>query len=532
MSDRLGRRLLTASGVLTVLVVLIFAAMLVSISDLRESGRREHHAQQIIAASNAMQTLVLSLETSTRGYVITQKEPFLGPWKHDVAAFPSRATALQQLASTSPHELRTVSAIDANVRAYIRDYSRPLVRVARHDPVEARAIVSGGGGKRRIDTVRRQFTGLIAAETATAGNLHSKAGASGRNALAAGVAGIVGSALLILAFAAYLARAVFRPMRRIATATEHENSALERRIDVNRALLDASVDGIRLVDLGGRTLLSNSVIDHLWTDVFRLEQGGTLQDGAAMAGRLTDPKPYLASMQAIAADPECTTHDELELADVRRAFQRHTGPVHDAAGELIGRIVVLRETTVEHEAARLKSELVATVSHELRTPLSSVLGFAELLVNRESRCGHQPPLRAGNLRRCAPPGRARRRLPRRAAPRDRAFHARARALRPLTSARVRGRVVLGALALPHIRARRDRRAAGAGRRPCTHRSGDREPAFQRDQVLARGQHGDGRDRSTRGFRARSGQRLRGGHPRGPPGTGVHAVLPRRLLRHP
>ncbi|MER3405747.1 MAG: hypothetical protein C4289_11795, partial [Chloroflexota bacterium] len=35
------------------------------------------------------------------------------------------------------------------------------------------------------------------------------------------------------------------------------------------------------------------------------------------------------------------------------------------------------------KAERAKSELIATVSHELRTPLTSVLGYAELLADRE-----------------------------------------------------------------------------------------------------------------------------------------------------
>ena len=43
----------------------------------------------------------------------------------------------------------------------------------------------------------------------------------------------------------------------------------------------------------------------------------------------------------------------------------------------------MREVTAEREAARLKSELVATVSHELRTPLTGVLGFAELLMHHD-----------------------------------------------------------------------------------------------------------------------------------------------------
>jgi len=42
-----------------------------------------------------------------------------------------------------------------------------------------------------------------------------------------------------------------------------------------------------------------------------------------------------------------------------------------------------REKAREIESARRKSELVATVSHELRTPLASVLGFLELVLDRE-----------------------------------------------------------------------------------------------------------------------------------------------------
>ena len=265
-----------------------------------------------------------------------------------------------------------------------------------------------------------------------AADQRAQADGAGGWATRAGVAGIIGSALLILVFALSLGRALVKPLRRIAVAAgelttyelvasgpeagrnaslKRQNTALElqsdglkahqvtmeanqvtmeahqvtleRLVDINRALLDASVDGIRLVDLEGRTLLANSVIEHLTTEIFGIPKYATLQEGSAIADRLTDPASYLATMETIAADPDCATRDDFELADVRRAFERHTGPVHDSAGELIGRIIVVREITAERDAARLKSELVATVSHELRTPLTGVLGFAELLMHHD-----------------------------------------------------------------------------------------------------------------------------------------------------
>jgi PAS domain S-box-containing protein len=162
----------------------------------------------------------------------------------------------------------------------------------------------------------------------------------------------------------------------------HETN-LERVIDLSRALLDASVDAIRLVDLDGHTLLANSVSEQLTTEVFGLPAEATLQERSAIADRLTDPVSYLETMETIAAEPEYAAQDRFEFADGGRAFQRYTAPVRESGGSLIGRISVVREITAEREAERVKSELVATVSHELRTPLTGVLGFTELLIHRD-----------------------------------------------------------------------------------------------------------------------------------------------------
>ncbi|MDX6627794.1 MAG: hypothetical protein QOH00_40, partial [Gaiellales bacterium] len=163
---------------------------------------------------------------------------------------------------------------------------------------------------------------------------------------------------------------------------EARQASLARLADINRAVLDASDDGIRLVDLDGRTVLANSAIDKLTTAVFGLPRDATLEERSAIADRLTDPGSYLATVRAIAADPDCSTRDIFELRDVRRAFERHTAPVRDSAGELIGRIIVVREVTAEHEAARLKSELVATISQVNETLEAKVAERTDLAERR------------------------------------------------------------------------------------------------------------------------------------------------------
>jgi light-regulated signal transduction histidine kinase (bacteriophytochrome) len=121
----------------------------------------------------------------------------------------------------------------------------------------------------------------------------------------------------------------------------------------------------------------------------------TLQEGSAIAQRLTDSESFLATMEAIAADPECATQDSFELRQLGRSFERRTGPVRDVTGELIGRIIVVREVTAEREAERLKSEvtaareaarveseLVATVSRVNETLEAKVAERTELAERR------------------------------------------------------------------------------------------------------------------------------------------------------
>jgi signal transduction histidine kinase len=170
--------------------------------------------------------------------------------------------------------------------------------------------------------------------------------------------------------------------------TISELAAEKRRVEslanINRAVLDTTIDGIHMVDREGTTLVTNSAAERLATEAFNLASVGALgPDHGGLGERTTDPERYRTCVDAIADSAEHVALDEFELAASRRAFQRYTAPVRDSDDSLIGRIFVLREITAEREAERLKSDLLATVSHELRTPLASILGFAELLVERE-----------------------------------------------------------------------------------------------------------------------------------------------------
>jgi PAS domain S-box-containing protein len=161
------------------------------------------------------------------------------------------------------------------------------------------------------------------------------------------------------------------------------NEELARQVTINRTVLDATAEAIALVDLDGNLLVANAATRRFMENLGMRAGAPSSEALETAAKNTTDPEGFLAELASNLADPEREAVYEYELASERRWFSRYTAPVRDESGAVMARIFTTRDVTAEREADRLKSELVATVSHELRTPLASILGFTELLIERE-----------------------------------------------------------------------------------------------------------------------------------------------------
>jgi len=169
----------------------------------------------------------------------------------------------------------------------------------------------------------------------------------------------------------------------------HELDAERRRAqnlaDVNRAVLDATADGIALIDKTGNTRLWNAAYARITSGIPGLAPDAHVIDNLeAIAPHVADPAALRGFIESLGDVPEEGASCDVELPDADLSFLLFTAPVRDTSSDaVLGRIFVVRDVTAERAADRLKSELVATVSHELRTPLAAILGFAEMLATRE-----------------------------------------------------------------------------------------------------------------------------------------------------
>jgi signal transduction histidine kinase len=150
-----------------------------------------------------------------------------------------------------------------------------------------------------------------------------------------------------------------------------------------RALIDATLDGICLTDVEGNILIANEPLIRMGVELGMPQTGTATERLLWIADRLADPERYRKRMLEIANSPGQASTDEFELTGTGRVFRGYTSPVSDRRGRPVGRIWTLREVTADKELERMRDAFVATVSHELRTPLTSISGFIEMLQDEE-----------------------------------------------------------------------------------------------------------------------------------------------------
>jgi signal transduction histidine kinase/CHASE3 domain sensor protein len=209
-------RMVVAGTLLVVVVGTAFAFLLVAIAQLRASAQLTRHASDDLLAADAMERVIIDLETGVRGYVITGEDRFLGPWNDARASFPTQATTLERLTSDEPDDLRRVRTIVGGVASYIQDYGTPLLAARRRNDASAHSIATTAEGKQRVDALRLQFDDLRSVEQARVTTRQDRDAAAARRAVVVGVGGLAGSLLLVLGFTGYLTRVIVLPVRRAA----------------------------------------------------------------------------------------------------------------------------------------------------------------------------------------------------------------------------------------------------------------------------------------------------------------------------
>jgi signal transduction histidine kinase len=216
--------MIIASGLLTLLTTAAFAVLLLAIHDQRSSAQLARHSQEVLAAANRVERLLVDIETGTRGYLLTGEDQFLQPAHAGEAGFAVASSELVDLTKipeqneaparlTAIHVSGTARAIKIKGEAYIRDYFRPLVAAAERGDPAARSVEKAQLGKVKFDDIRSDCNTLEQTEQQVAAERDDRARENANQATIAAIAGLGGTGVLVGFFATYLSRVIVRPVR-------------------------------------------------------------------------------------------------------------------------------------------------------------------------------------------------------------------------------------------------------------------------------------------------------------------------------
>lgn len=155
-----------------------------------------------------------------------------------------------------------------------------------------------------------------------------------------------------------------------------------------RAVMNSTREGILMLNVAGRVVLANPMVEEL-SDMSRAElEGHNLRDllrdsGGMLAARLGyEREEFLRLLAQLPTGPTELGKDTYTLNAPRWCVIERIGtPVLDESGHVWGWMLVLRDVTEERELEQMREDVTRMIVHDLRSPLAAILGSLELIEN-------------------------------------------------------------------------------------------------------------------------------------------------------
>ena len=305
--QRAGRTLLGALILLILLLAICAAVVYHATSSSAQNRKLAQHSIAVMQSAEALLSLVQDAETGQRGFILTRRQQYLGPFQAAIVQIPPAFDALRSLL-TGPAESADADRLRDSIHTKLFELEK-TVDVAQNQGFDAAAqIVLTDVGKQAMDDIRQTIRRLVAAEgDLLAANRADVYFWDRVNLIVGGVGGTI--VLIALIIAALLTQ-------RSVVQLERAERSLREQAGLLQGTLDNIRDGVAAFDAHGRLTATNRRFFKLMNFPVRLAEIG---------------RP-LADFLAVEADR------------AERIFVDMPQPAAEAAGEFGG---VVRRIVVE-----------------------------------------------------------------------------------------------------------------------------------------------------------------------------------------
>jgi signal transduction histidine kinase len=207
--------LVLATGVVAVIVTAAFALLFFAMAAVHRARDMAVHSADESFVARDVRRMLGDMETSERGFIITEDQSFLAPWEVGRQHLPERLTTLRNMVD-DPGQATRAKQLETDALSYINDYAVPLVDAARRGEAWVRSLPANEEGKRRMDAIRQELDAYLSTELSLSLAEQMKANRDYQRATIVATIGLGVSVLVTALTSAYLARGVVRPVQRTA----------------------------------------------------------------------------------------------------------------------------------------------------------------------------------------------------------------------------------------------------------------------------------------------------------------------------
>src|SRR3989344_104684 len=146
-----------------------------------------------------------------------------------------------------------------------------------------------------------------------------------------------------------------------------------------QAILFSISDGIVMTDFDGNILIINDSAKTMLGIRKKFPYEKKFLD-------YVEDKAVKAALSAVIDSPESSASAEVKVPKEHgeTILQAIKSPVTTAQSEVLGRVIALRDITLEKQIETLKEDFVHSITHDLKSPLTSIQGYIDLFLGGEA----------------------------------------------------------------------------------------------------------------------------------------------------
>jgi PAS domain S-box-containing protein len=397
----------------TELLSLITAVLLVSLVaglsyqtwiTFNRGSRQLETTRQIVKTTNALLSALKDAETGQRGYLLTDDDRYLGPYRQALTDIPLNLKLLAEAApGGSPGQSRRAEALRPLIGDKL-DEMKQTIELRQNQGFDAAAkVVETDRGKVAMDQIRTLCAEILAEALDGLARYSADTSSSANQLGLVSTFGSVGLFVLLVFSTVTIQRVTRRRQQLIGDLRESEAKAKEAR-DWLQTTIGSIGDAVIATDAQGNVTFLNGVSESL-TGWEQENAVGTPLEKVFIIGNEETGEPVENPVSKVLSEGRVVglaNHTVLTSRDGRKIpIDDSAAPIRDGAGNIIGVVLVFRDVSKRREvelqekrsSARLaaQAELLArtnadleqfayAASHDLQEPLRMITTYSQLLL--------------------------------------------------------------------------------------------------------------------------------------------------------